>query len=257
MLDGEEAAFEAFFNAVYPALYRFALARLGFDEDAADEVAQAAICKAIAKLHTFRGEAALLTWVCTFCRREIYAYGKRHADHPHVELAEDEPEIRAALESLRAATVDDPGRVARSHQARGVRPAGARPVAIALRRRARMEVHRRGLGARDCEPVGSRSQGRRIDVDEGAGRVSRGVPHARRPPRTRRFLDLAMVRADKVTNAYDPEHDDQIAYLLKLAGRRRAPGTDQMRAGARGSAGRMDPDPSGSRATTAADCGGG
>jgi RNA polymerase sigma-70 factor, ECF subfamily len=108
MLDGEEAAFEAFFNAIYPALHRFALARLGSDEDAADEVAQAAICKAIAKLHTFRGEAALLTWVCTFCRREIYAYCKRHADHPHVELAEDEPEIRAALESLRAATVDDP-----------------------------------------------------------------------------------------------------------------------------------------------------
>ena len=108
MLDGDEAAFESFFNAVYPALYRFALARLGSDEDAADEVAQAAICKAIAKLHTFRGEAALLTWVCTFCRHEIYAYCKRHAEHPHVELAEDEPEIRAALESLRAATVDDP-----------------------------------------------------------------------------------------------------------------------------------------------------
>jgi RNA polymerase sigma-70 factor, ECF subfamily len=108
MLDGEEAAFESFFNAVYPALYRFALARLGFDEDAAEEVAQAAICKAIAKLHTFRGEAAVLTWVCTFCRREIYAYGKRHTDHPQVELAEDEPEIRAALESLRASTVEDP-----------------------------------------------------------------------------------------------------------------------------------------------------
>jgi ferric-dicitrate binding protein FerR (iron transport regulator) len=38
-----------------------------------------------------------------------------------------------------------------------------------------------------------------------------------------------MVRADKVPNAYDPEHDDQIAHLLKLAGRRRSPGTDQMR----------------------------
>ena len=109
MLDGEEATFESFFNAVYPALYRFALARLAFDEDAADEIAQATICKAIAKLHTFRGEAALLTWVCTFCRREIYAYGKRHVDHPQVELAEDEPEIRAALESLRAATVEEPG----------------------------------------------------------------------------------------------------------------------------------------------------
>jgi RNA polymerase sigma-70 factor, ECF subfamily len=108
MLDGDEEAFDSLFNAVYPALFRFALARLGGDEDAADEVAQAAICKAIAKLHTFRGEAAILTWACTFCRREIYAYCRRHAEHPHVELAEDEPEIRAALESLRASRVEDP-----------------------------------------------------------------------------------------------------------------------------------------------------
>ena len=55
MLDGEESAFEAFFEATYPVLYRFALVRLGFDRDAAGDVAQAAICKAIGKLRTFRG----------------------------------------------------------------------------------------------------------------------------------------------------------------------------------------------------------
>ena len=108
MLDGDETAFESFFDAVYPALYRFALARLGVNEDAADEVVQSALCKAIASLHTFRGEAALFTWVCVFCRREIYAYSRRHANRPHVELAEDEPEIRAALESLHAAAIEDP-----------------------------------------------------------------------------------------------------------------------------------------------------
>jgi RNA polymerase sigma-70 factor (ECF subfamily) len=86
MLDGDELAFESFFNAVYPALYRFALARLGSDADAAGDVAQAAICKAITKLHTFRGEAALLTWVCVFCRREIYAHLSRHAERPLVQL---------------------------------------------------------------------------------------------------------------------------------------------------------------------------
>ena len=107
MLEGDERAFESFFDAVYPALYRFALARLG-SEAAAGDVAQTAMCKAIAKLHTFRGEAALLTWVCVFCRHEIYAFSKRDADHPQVPLAEDEPEIRAALESLRAAALDTP-----------------------------------------------------------------------------------------------------------------------------------------------------
>ncbi len=107
MLEGDEVAFTQFFEAAYPALYRFALPRLDHDQDAAGEVAQAAICKAIGKLHTYRGEAALLTWLCTFCRHELYAYGKRHQRHLRVELLEDDPEIRAALESLRASAADD------------------------------------------------------------------------------------------------------------------------------------------------------
>jgi RNA polymerase sigma-70 factor (ECF subfamily) len=102
MLAGDEAAFERFFETAYPALYRFALVRLHFDRDAAGEVAQATICTAIRKLHTFRGEAALLTWLCTFCRHELYAWDKRHGRNQQVELVEDDPEIRAALESLRA-----------------------------------------------------------------------------------------------------------------------------------------------------------
>lgn len=101
MLAGDETAFERFFDAAYPPLYRFALMRLQSDRDAAGEVTQAAICKAIGKLHTFRGEAALLTWLCTFCRHEVYAWRKRHDSRLQVELLEDDPEIRAALESLR------------------------------------------------------------------------------------------------------------------------------------------------------------
>lgn len=108
MLDGDELAFEAFFDAVYPALYRFALARLDADPEASADVAQAAICKAIAKLHTYRGEAALLTWACVFCRHEIYTHARRQPQHVSLQLGEDDPEIRAALESLRLATVEDP-----------------------------------------------------------------------------------------------------------------------------------------------------
>lgn len=108
MLDGDEQAFNAFFDAVYPALYRFALARLDSDPEAAGDVAQTTICKVIAKLHTYRGEAALLTWACVFCRHEIHAHARRRGQRVHVQLAEDDPEVRAALESLRLATVDDP-----------------------------------------------------------------------------------------------------------------------------------------------------
>jgi RNA polymerase sigma-70 factor, ECF subfamily len=107
MLAGDEAAFERFFDTSYPLLYRFALVRLEFDRDAAGDVAQAAICKAIGKLRTFRGEAALLTWLCTFCRHELYAFHRRNPGRFEVELVEDDPEIRAALESLRASTSHD------------------------------------------------------------------------------------------------------------------------------------------------------
>lgn len=101
MLAGDEAAFDAFFDQVFPGLYRFALARLGNDHAAAEDVAQSTLFKAIRKLRTFRGEAALLTWVHTFCRYEISAYYRKRQRVPaEVELREEHPEVRAALESL-------------------------------------------------------------------------------------------------------------------------------------------------------------
>jgi RNA polymerase sigma-70 factor (ECF subfamily) len=105
MLSGDEDAFVRFFDVVYPAMYRFALTRVDFDRDAAAELAQATVCKAIENLPKFRGEAALLTWVCTICRNEVHAYHKRQRRAPAVDLADDDPEVRAALESLGASSV--------------------------------------------------------------------------------------------------------------------------------------------------------
>jgi RNA polymerase sigma-70 factor (ECF subfamily) len=71
MLAGDEAAMEELADSYFPALYRFALARLGGDTEMAREVVQATVCKALAKLETFRGEAPLLAWLCACCRNEI------------------------------------------------------------------------------------------------------------------------------------------------------------------------------------------
>jgi RNA polymerase sigma-70 factor (ECF subfamily) len=109
MLAGEERAFRSFFDLHFPGLYRFALARLGHDADAAEEVAQAALCKVVRKLHTYRGEASLFTWVCTFCRWEISAWhAQRGRRGVAVELIEESAEVRAALESLSAVAADGP-----------------------------------------------------------------------------------------------------------------------------------------------------
>jgi RNA polymerase sigma-70 factor (ECF subfamily) len=107
LLAGDRAAFDAFFNDYYPKLYRFVKRRLPRDPATAEDIAQGTLCRALESLRSFRGEAALMTWLCTLCRREMSARWREtraFADAP--ELAEDDPEIRAALESLLAGEVD-------------------------------------------------------------------------------------------------------------------------------------------------------
>lgn len=109
LLDGDRSTFDAFFNGYYPRLYRFALSRLDNDHNLADETAQVVLCQAISKMDTYRGEAPLFSWLCTFCRYEISkqlnAVGRAQGD---TLLTEDDPTVRAALESLLSASSDDP-----------------------------------------------------------------------------------------------------------------------------------------------------
>lgn len=103
LLAGHEETFEAFFSSYFPRLYRFALIRLNNDPDEAEEAAQAALCQAVDKLKTYRGEAMLFTWLCTICRFEIYAMHRRKRRTPRPQnLNEEALEVRAALESLSA-----------------------------------------------------------------------------------------------------------------------------------------------------------
>jgi len=104
MVRGDEAAFREFFDSHFAPLFRFAMPRVANDAQVAEDVVQAALCRAVRKLSSYRGEATLLTWLCTFCRHEISAYfEKARRVPPMVELLDDIPEVRAALESLRPA----------------------------------------------------------------------------------------------------------------------------------------------------------
>jgi RNA polymerase sigma-70 factor, ECF subfamily len=108
VIAGEEDAFEEFFAGYFPRLYRFALARLGGNEDAAEEVVQRVLIRALDRLHTYKGEAALITWLCTLCRRDIATWLGREGRSREVSLFDDRPEIRAALDMVAAADRDDP-----------------------------------------------------------------------------------------------------------------------------------------------------
>jgi RNA polymerase sigma-70 factor (ECF subfamily) len=102
MLAGDERAFDAFFESHFPRLYRFALPRLRGDQEAAREVVQATLAKAMRKLADYRGEAALFTWLCQICRREIVDRLRSESRHEHVVLIDDRPDLRMVIEALEA-----------------------------------------------------------------------------------------------------------------------------------------------------------
>ena len=100
LIAGDESAFEEFFAGYFPRVYRFARARVGGNEDVAEDITQATLIRAIAKLHTYRGEAALFTWLCTLCRREISRWLARTGRVTEVPLVDDHLPTRMALEAL-------------------------------------------------------------------------------------------------------------------------------------------------------------
>jgi RNA polymerase sigma-70 factor (ECF subfamily) len=103
MLAGDERAFEAFFNAYFARVYRFALPRLNGDVEAAREVVQATLAKVMRRIRDFRGDSAFFTWICQICRREVVDYIRaRRRDQRHVVLIDDDPELRMSLASIAA-----------------------------------------------------------------------------------------------------------------------------------------------------------
>ena len=109
LLANDEQAFDRFFSDNFARLYRFALTRLPDDPDGTREVVQIALTKAIRKLHTYRGESALFTWLCAITRNEMSDWLARQGRYrQHIVLTEDFPEIQSAVDSFQAPQSDNP-----------------------------------------------------------------------------------------------------------------------------------------------------
>jgi RNA polymerase sigma-70 factor (ECF subfamily) len=99
LLARDERAFTEFFDTYAPRLFRFAMRRAG-DEDLAEEITQTTLIAAVKKLKTWRGEASLFTWLCTISRRQLVDHWRKAQRQPELRPLDDDPEVRAALESL-------------------------------------------------------------------------------------------------------------------------------------------------------------
>jgi len=117
ILDGDEAAFTELFDRFFPRLYRFALARVPGDPETARDIVQQTFCRALERLDSYRGEAALYTWFCQICRHALADHFRRgDRGTGKVVLLEDLPNARAVLESLAAPAADEPDAGAQREQ---------------------------------------------------------------------------------------------------------------------------------------------
>jgi RNA polymerase sigma-70 factor (ECF subfamily) len=99
--NGNPEAFEEFFREYFPRLYRFTLTRVNGDASIAEEVVQRTMCLVVRKLHSYRGEALLFTWLCQICRNEMSSvFRERRLDSTGDTPLEDNPAVQAALASL-------------------------------------------------------------------------------------------------------------------------------------------------------------
>jgi RNA polymerase sigma-70 factor (ECF subfamily) len=109
---GEEAAFNEFFHHYFARLYRFAITRMR-DEDAARDIVQQTLCRALRRIETYRGEAALFTWLCQICRSQLSDYfAKQDRYTQRFVPIEDDPQVQAALDAM-AVSDNDPELIAR------------------------------------------------------------------------------------------------------------------------------------------------
>ena len=98
---GDRLAFDAFFEAVFPRLYRFVLLRVQRNEDLAQDLCQQTLERAIRHMAGYRGEASLFTWICQIARRELADHWERQGRDAQRQVSYDQDDsLRAVLESL-------------------------------------------------------------------------------------------------------------------------------------------------------------
>ncbi len=98
---GDSAAFDRLFDLVFARLYRFVLLRIGGDADAAQDLCQQVMERAVRHLHQYRGEASLFTWLCTIARRELADFWDRDTRARRRTRSYDQDDaLRHVLESL-------------------------------------------------------------------------------------------------------------------------------------------------------------
>jgi RNA polymerase sigma-70 factor, ECF subfamily len=92
MRAGDQRAVDEFFNAGAPRLAGFVARRSGLDFATLEDIVQNTMIKAVRSLASYRGDAALFTWLTEICRRELadaHRTAARRPGHDSLDAPED------------------------------------------------------------------------------------------------------------------------------------------------------------------------
>jgi RNA polymerase sigma-70 factor (ECF subfamily) len=108
MRAGERSAFDGFFAAYAQRLAAFVSRRSTLDPAGVEDMVQRTLIKAIRNLDSFRGDAALFTWLCTICRHEIASVRRKEGRQPIHESIDAGGLARDLLSELAAPAESEP-----------------------------------------------------------------------------------------------------------------------------------------------------
>jgi RNA polymerase sigma-70 factor (ECF subfamily) len=74
---GEPEAVRRLLDEAGPVVNGYVYARVGGDEPTADDLVQETFIEAVRSAHTFRGDSALTSWMCTIARRRLARHYER------------------------------------------------------------------------------------------------------------------------------------------------------------------------------------
>ena len=72
--DGDAPSVRRLLDEVAPVVYGYLFARVGGDQASAEDLLQETLLEAVRSARSFRGDAALSTWLCAIARRRLARY---------------------------------------------------------------------------------------------------------------------------------------------------------------------------------------
>jgi RNA polymerase sigma-70 factor (ECF subfamily) len=114
---GDARAFDEFFHAYAPRLVAYLARRSGLDDASVEVIVQNTLVKAMRNLTSYRGEAALFTWLTQIGRHELADAMRKSARRPlHVSLQDSDQVLRLASQ-LRLSPHQEPAAQAEAEMA--------------------------------------------------------------------------------------------------------------------------------------------